>query len=142
MTTLEADGIAQRAGIDRVIVLNTGKLVYLDEKVRDHDYGDILLEVWSDESKRVPGWVSKQLWADYIAYAIVPRCHVVLLPVEQLQAAWRRHDVEWTQRYRMARAQNKGYVTTSVCVPHDIVGMAIEEARHANWNVREPGEEG
>ena len=53
------DGWAQRAGIDRYVVLESGRIIPIDEKVREKDYGDILLERWSNEERKIPGWVHK-----------------------------------------------------------------------------------
>lgn len=77
--------------------------------MRAEDWGDILLEQWSDEPRRVPGWVQKPLACDVIAYAYAPSSVSYLLPVmpySELGAAWAGMD----QGLRAARAQNPGYV--------------------------------
>jgi hypothetical protein len=56
---------------------------------------DILLEQWSDEARRVPGWVQKPLACDFIAYAFAPSRRCYLLPVALLQRAWRLNGREW-----------------------------------------------
>ena len=66
------DGWAQRAGIDRVLTLACGRTYTIDEKIRTADWPDVLLEQWSDEARRVPGWVQKPLACDFIAYAYAP----------------------------------------------------------------------
>jgi hypothetical protein len=66
------DGWAQRGGIDRVLTLACGRTYAVDEKVRTNDWPDILLEQWSDEDRRKPGWVQKPLVCDFIAYAFAP----------------------------------------------------------------------
>ena len=55
--------------------------LYRDEKVRAEDWPDILLEQWSDEDRRAPGWVQKPLACDYIAYSFAPSGVCYLLPV-------------------------------------------------------------
>lgn len=82
------DGDHQRQGIDRSVILANGKQLWIDEKVRKKDYGDILLEYVSNDRTNAPGWVCKPLLCDYIAYAIIPSSKCYLLPVPQLQAAW------------------------------------------------------
>jgi hypothetical protein len=133
MTLLPADGLAQRAGIDRVVTLTTGKHIFIDEKFRTENWGDVLLEIFSDKERRTPGWVTKDLWSDYIAYAIMPRCHCILLPVIQLQGAWKKHEHDWRARYKTKDSQNSGYVTHNIAIPHDILGAAIDEEFHAHW---------
>ena len=58
--TVRDDGWAQRGGIDRVLTLACGRTLTVDEKVRTNDWPDILLEQWSDEARRSPGWVQSR----------------------------------------------------------------------------------
>lgn len=123
MVDHRADGEHQRAGIDRSVILSNSKQILVDEKVRWKNaktgrvYDDIALEFWSDEQRRVPGWVCKPLRADFIAYAIAPLGKAYLLPVPQLQLAWHRSGDVWKAKYREIRAPNRGYTTVSVGVP-------------------------
>jgi hypothetical protein len=119
------NGEHQLAGIDRSITLANSKQLLIDEKVRAKDYGDILLEVWSNKERKTPGWVTKALRADYIAYLIAPAgmCH--LLPVIQLQNAWAKHGQFWTDRFGVKQAQNRSWVTESVPVPLEFLYPAI-----------------
>jgi len=111
-----ADGELQRHGIDRTVVLSSGKAIYVDEKVRRKDYGDILLEYISNDKYNTPGWVCKPLFCDYIAYAILPRKECYLLPVPQLQKAWEDNKQNWL-KFKKIVAENKNYNTISVGVP-------------------------
>lgn len=130
---VRADGWAQRGGIDRVITLSSGKTLTVDEKVRAEDWPDIALEYWSDEQRRIPGWVAKDLACDFIAYAFVPSqtCH--LLPFQTLRQAWRINCREWVKKYRPVRAPNKGYVTVSVAVPTRVLLNALADAMTVTW---------
>lgn len=117
------DGDHQRVGIDRSIVLSNAKTLWIDEKVRGRSritgkvYDDILLEVFSDKERLIPGWVVKPLQADYISYLIAPLGICYLLPVIQLQLAWSRCSAEWTRKYGHREARNKKWITASVPVP-------------------------
>jgi hypothetical protein len=122
------DGWAQRAGVDRVLTLACGRTYTVDEKIRTADWPDILLEQWSDEARRVPGWVQKPLACDFIAYAYAPSGVCYLLPVAPLQRAWRQCGREWIKRYGVRRAQNPGYVSVGVPVPRGVLMQAIVEA--------------
>lgn len=122
------DGWAQRGGIDRVITLACGRTYTIDEKVRAHEWPDILLEQWSDEERRKPGWVQKPLACDFIAYAFAPSRRCYLLPVALLQRAWRANGRQWIGRYGQRRALNIGYVTTSVPVPLNEMAQAMLQA--------------
>ena len=129
---IRADGWAQRGGIDRLLTLSSGKTFTVDEKIRSREWPDILLEQWSDEARRIPGWVQKPLACDFIAYAYAPSGVCYLLPVPALQRAWRQHGREWIERYGVRRAINPGYVSASVPVPRDVLLQAIAAALIVN----------
>lgn len=125
---VEQDGWAQRGGIDRLLTLACGRTFTVDEKIRTEDWPDVLLERWSDETRKLPGWVQKPLAADFIAYAHAPAATCVLLPVPALQRAWRQHGRQWAGLYGQRRAQNSGYISVSVPVPRGVLMQAIVEA--------------
>lgn len=129
------DGEHQRAGVDRSIVMPNSKQLLVDEKARFKDYGDILLEYWSDERRKTPGWVCKPLRADYIAYAVVPRGWCYLLPVQQLQSAWRKYGDRWASEFERIEAKNNGYVTVSVGVPINALFAAIGQQLRIQFSV-------
>jgi len=126
--SVRADGWAQRGGIDRVLTLACGRTYTVDEKVRTNDWPDILLEQWSDEARRSPGWVQKPLACDFIAYAFAPSRRCYLLPVVPLQRAWRLQGRRWVSDYGQRRARNVGYVSTSVPVPIEALLPAMADA--------------
>lgn len=121
------DGQYQRSGVDRSIVLEHGKVVYVDEKTRWRNektgrvYEDIALEYLSSDRTDAPGWVCKPLIADYIAYAIAPLGWCYLLPVIQLQQVWSIHGPKWLEEMRQGKrdhivSDNVTYKTHSVSV--------------------------
>lgn len=125
---IDQDGWAQRAGIDRLLTLACGRTFTVDEKIRTEDWPDVLLERWSDEKRKAPGWVQKPLACDFIAYAHAPAATCVLLPVPALQRAWRQHGRQWIGLYGQRRARNVGYTSVSVPVPRGVLMQAIVEA--------------
>lgn len=134
------DGWAQRGGIDRVVTLQSGKVVTIDEKVRQKSYGDILLEYWSNRENKVPGWIAKDLACDFIAYAFIPDQTCYLLPFFSLRRAWRENHRDWVAMarnaeggYRIVEAQNPTYVTESVAVPIPDLLSAISQAQIVSW---------
>lgn len=122
------DGWAQRGGIDRVLTLACGRTYTVDEKIRTNEWPDILLEQWSDEGRRIDGWVQKPLACDFIAYAFAPIRRCYLLPVAPLQRAWRLHGEVWVRSYGHRRARNPGYVSASVPVPIRVLLREIMRA--------------
>jgi hypothetical protein len=131
--SVRKDGWAQRGGIDRVLTLASGKTLTVDEKVREKDWPDILLEYWSDSERKVPGWVAKDLACDFIAYAFVPSetCH--LLPFQTLRRAWQVNYKNWVRQYQKIEALNRGYVTVSVAVPTGVLLGALRDAMTVSW---------
>jgi hypothetical protein len=139
------DGWAQRAGIDRVVTLKSGKTVTIDEKVRDKSYNDILLERWSDRGSNIPGWVQKDLACDFIAYALVPDRRCYLIPFMLLRRAWQQNGRTWIDKanqradgFRTVEAHNvgsfgRGYITESVAVPTATLLSALQNAQVIDW---------
>jgi len=117
----------QRLGVDRIITLKSEKEILIDEKIRRSDYGkgDILLEYLSNDSTGALGWIEKTLRCDYIAYAILPTRQCWILPVPQLQGAWKANKERWLAKYDLPPAQNDGYKTYSCGVPADVLLFAI-----------------
>jgi hypothetical protein len=117
------DGYWQRAGIDRSVILRSSKQILIDEKIRGRNrktgkvYSDIAIEYVSNDQTGALGWAEKPLAADYIAYAIAPLGVGYLLPVTQLQAAWRAMKYSWLRQFHSRSAINKGYATLFVPVP-------------------------
>lgn len=133
IVAITEDGMAQRDGIDRVIWLNNDVLIYVDEKVREKDWPDFLLEYWSDKHKRIPGWIAKDLATDFIAYAFVPSKRCFLLPFPLLRTAWRNNRKQWIAKYKRIEADNSTWLTISVAVPIQVVLAAIGDVMLVRW---------
>jgi hypothetical protein len=124
-TNMRDNGQTQYLGIDRTVILSSGKAIYIDEKVRRKDYGDILIEYISNDIKKTKGWGEKPLFCDYIAYAILPKNICYLLPVPQLQKAWSENKPGWLSQYGTRSADNKYYKTLNCPVPINDLFKAI-----------------
>ncbi len=132
---LRDDGWWQRAGVDRQIVLK-GKTIYVDEKVRRDDWPDFGLEYISNDKTGAKGWVCKELLADYIAYAFAPSQVCYLLPVNELQNAWRRNGQKWLDKFGSKQAINDGYKTHFCPVPRGVLGKALTSAMVMKWGTQ------
>lgn len=132
------DGWAQRGGIDRVLTLNSSKILTVDEKVRKKDWPDILLEYWSDIDRQTRGWAAKDLGCDYIAYAFVPSATCYLLPFQELRRVWRKNRKIWVAEYKRIEAKNeengRKWTTVSVAVPTPVLLDAIRDAMVVCWH--------
>ena len=134
MHEVRKDGWAQRGGIDRQVLLADGTVLKIDEKVRRTSYPDFCLEYWSDEARKVPGWIAKPLTCDFIAYAFAPTATCYVLPFQLLRSAWKSNRKEWVATYRPPiRAENPGYTTVSVAVPIAVVLESLSGAMTVKW---------
>lgn len=140
--SVREDGDAQRAGIDRVLVLSSTKTLKIDEKVRSRHYPDVLLEIWSDYQKKKPGWAhsERKLLCDYIAYAIVPTQTCYLLPYPLLRQAVKRNARDWNvlantkqAGFSWRDAKNHTYTTRSIAVPTDVLLDTLRECLVVTW---------
>jgi hypothetical protein len=141
---IDKDSKSQRWGIDREILLPEGRRVLIDEKKRDTDYGDILLEEWSvgryrngmksDYVGEKVGWAfDKSKRCDFIAYAIIPAKTCYLLPCELLRQACVHNIDEWRKAKIKGRpaypkdAHNSTYITRNVAVEWPELKRALTE---------------
>ena len=114
----------QFLGIDRVVYLKSGKIVFIDEKKRREVWSDIALEYKSNSNKSInDGWMNKDLLIDYIAYAFMPTQTVYLLDWLSLKRVWKTKGIEWMglaknrkSGFSIISAPNYGYTTMSVGV--------------------------
>ena len=138
MYTIRRDGWAQRGGIDRLIILESGKTLWIEEKLREQDYPDSLLEYYSDRERKVPGWLAKDLVCDYLAYAFMPSARCYVLPFQQLRPCWQKYRREWVPQYGPPiEAQNEEYVSVSVVVPISVLRSALTNMLVVSWTGKE-----
>lgn len=138
MVRLKRDGELQKRGVDRLIILQCGKHIYIDEKVIRRWYGHILLEEWSvaDYDKESDTLMSgkKVGWAlddsklcDYVAYCVPERGWCAMIPFQELKTVFRRNIEEWRKEYgNPAVANSPGYQTVCVKVNWDTIVKALQ----------------
>ena len=139
MEYVEHDGWAQRAGIDRLVILTSGRVLTIDEKIRRPKYAhknDVFLEyrhIRSSTGRREQGWIAKDLACDYVAYGWETRPDVLLLPWHQLRKAWSDHRVAWLEKYPRERPdKGEGFTTEGACVPIQELIDAMAATIHVN----------
>lgn len=108
---------AQFAGIDRVILLDNSRTVFIDEKIREKEWGDILFEYVSNNKTMSKGWMDKDLTIDYLAYGFLDTEKAYIFDWRVLKRIWRFYKNKWIAQYPKIEAKNKGYTTISVAVP-------------------------
>lgn len=119
---------SQNNGVDRIIYLENGKTLTIEEKVRTATWDDVALEYISNDIKKTDGWIEKDLYVDYLAYAFIPTKIVYLFDWRMLKIAWKENKEHWLNTYYIAKAPNEYYTTYSVCVPIDILYESCKNA--------------
>lgn len=129
----------QKWGIDREIVMPSGRRITIDEKKRNKDWGDFLLEEWSVghfsedhqyQPKKVGWTLDPEKRCDFIAYYVEPARKCWLLPFELTRLAALRNLEAWKQvpnKYpKYAQTEDFGnYYTCNCAVPWKKLAMAI-----------------
>ncbi len=123
----------QKQGIDTTLVLRNGKQIYIDEKKRKTDYGDIFLEDFSIWHKKTPGWLSGVKKTDYIVYIIVPSKRVFFLPFLLLQQTWIKNYEQWLKQFKRKLVPNANYYTTGIPIPFTVLKEGLY--KEASWEV-------
>lgn len=148
---IDKDSQFQRWGIDREILLPNGKRFSVDEKKREKDYGDILLEEFSvceydPITQRVvrgikAGWsIDASKRCDFIAYSIPAAGKCWLLPFEILRQACLHNFPVWKMKpgWYPKAAKNNGYYTMNVAVPWGELKRALFEQMHRKFGNASP----
>ena len=123
----------QKKGIDKLVYLEDGRVIKLEEKLRRKNWSDVLLETQSRNGK--PGWL-QTCRADYLAYVFEPSGTVYLLPVLLLQMAWRIFGPQWVKEFGIKRAVNAtlgGYVSVNIPVPRKRLVVDIIRSMTGNF---------
>lgn len=116
----------QKTGIDRIITLDDGHTITIEEKVRYTVYPDILLEYRSTPT--ATGWINKPLHCDYIAYVFEPNKTAHILPYQLLRRAWLENNKAWLKQYKHVPGRNQGYTSMSVAIPIRVLKQALYDA--------------
>lgn len=124
----------QRMGIDRVLSLSDGGLIYVEEKLRREVYPDILLEYVSDTVHKTPGWIEKDLKCNYLSYAFLPIQKCYLFPWLKLRDTWATFKQLFLRNYRIVEAHNPSYSTLSVAIPITILQTLVPRSIEVRLN--------
>jgi len=121
----------QLKGIDKTIIFNSGYEITIDEKKRRVDYNDILIELVSNKGTKRQGWLFTTQ-CDYIAYAIMPKKTIYLIPTTLLKLAWVENQIKWESNYKKIEAKNKDnngreFITISIPIPIKVLLEGLQK---------------
>ena len=132
----DEDMLMQKSGVDDLIRWQ-GRIIWIDRKFRKvredgRVYHDVALEYLSDEAAGILGWICKDTKADYWIYLNRMNKSVQLIPVEPAQAAWKKYETEWAEKWPFQiRAYNnehgRKWTTISRGIPVDVLDEACKE---------------
>ena len=124
---IDADSPLQRCGVDvAVFVPALQRPIYVEEKFRQIDYGDFLVEEWSNLEQKKVGWtMDDKKISDYVAYHVPGKCYILHFPT--LRKACQTYLEKWKATRHPKDVRNQGYVTRNWAIAwHDIWGgMAL-----------------
>lgn len=126
----------QKHGIDKIIKLKDGTCFSVEEKIRENDYGDILLETWSVVEKGEKGWPYKIL-SDYLLYYKSKNRKLYLIQTTLLKIVWSRNHKKWEKKYpkKSTFTKDRNYKTEFICVPEDVFFNEITDANYVNGDM-------
>lgn len=101
---------------------------FIDEKIRRKDYGDILLEEYSNWQDKTPGWLEKRKRTHFLNFVWVFDNKCLLLPYQLVRQAYLTHKTKWLEQFKRKFADNGSYQTSNIPVP-------IRELYDAIWRV-------
>jgi len=136
----------QKKGIDTRIDFE-GFWVGVEEKLRSKYRPDVALEVWSNFEGKVKGWAVKDQVSTWLAYGWQDVNRLLLLEYPTLQAVLSENRPEWQTHaenkeagFFLAKAQNPGYTTISICVPLAIICKYVPHTWWGNYDFWSPYE--
>lgn len=121
----------QKKGVDIVLQLDNGKLIYIEEKIRKKRFEpeDVLLEEYQHLENKEPGWLNRNKITDYLVYAFADCKQIYFFPFLLLQQAWINNYRAWKQEYGVRTAKTRGYYeeyhATNIPVPTEDIFTAL-----------------
>ena len=132
-----------KKGADYIAKLQSGNLMYIDAKNRrkgaskywKNGEPELVLEIWSDIAKKVPGWTwKKDALADHILFTFYPEDSEksYFFPTYELRNAFRKNGKKWAAEYGVHTNESEGangyrWKSMYIFVPANIVSAAINK---------------
>lgn len=125
----------QSLGVDRVIKVAECQVVYIEEKIREKDFGDFLCEEISvfygeNDPRNVVGWtVDDKKISHLVAYYVIPCDQLVMLPAQLLRWTAKQWINSWAATYGRKIASTNGgeWRTINVAVPWSVLWQRMRE---------------
>jgi hypothetical protein len=121
------------------MVLDGPESLLIDEKNRERDYGDFLVEVWSvfygqGDPRNVPGWtVSFSKRTDLVGWGVVATetcCLIPFVPLRRFVVQNARH---WLIERTPVVAENDSYQTINIAASWHEIAAAVPDLSVHEW---------
>lgn len=115
VNVIKAHALNDRRGVDYWVELGSGKMLSVDCKIRDRDYGedDLALETWSVIEQQKIGWtLDESKMADYIVWFWKDSRRYAVVPFLLLCRVFQERRQQWYNEYK--HAQQKTIMGTAV----------------------------
>lgn len=132
----------QKKGIDKLVYLSNGRVVKLEEKLRDSNYEDVLIEAWStffdwNDKRNRDGWIRKTNQEAELLLYVFPNGDWLIVPFALLQTTWKRHSAAWHSDERIGKkvARDGTKKSMNAAIPFDIlIGALKKTAQDMNYS--------
>ena len=120
------DRAEQKKGYDKLIKLDNGQFIRVEEKRDRYVTGNLVLELWSD-SDRKRGWLYTST-ADFLCYHFINTGITHMLPMPLLRRAWMLNEKLWRDVYDEKHIKNRAWTTIILPIPVTVLRAALMEA--------------
>lgn len=134
----------QKRGIDVILHFERNLPTYfgpdrrrflnIDEKIREEKWDDILIEIWSNAEKNIPGWACKEADTDYIFYCFRSIRKVLPLYFPALRQ-WIKINSRRLDDFPLITAKNPDYHTYNRAVPISILQKEVSKIHIEMWDI-------
>jgi hypothetical protein len=108
----------QMQGVDIKVTKADGTVIWIEEKIRARDWGDLCLETLSCVERETKGWIEKDSIADYLVYFCKDSKRFFILKMSEIQSEYNRRKPIWLDRHRIVTSNTDNlYHSRNVAVP-------------------------
>ena len=127
------DAAVDKKGVDSLVyTTHSDEPIKVEEKVREGEWSDILLEAWSSREDKVLGWtLDKSKVTDELMYVFIKGDYRYgyVINFEELRSAFWANGSEWAEEFSTKDSYNYGYTSVNIPVPVFVLAKACPSLR-------------
>jgi len=122
INTIPRNHVLQIKGrLDKIITFSDGRQIVFEEKCRNKDYGDMLIEEKSAMEYNTDGWILKPSLAQFLVYYIHSTSQGYIYNLPELQTEWAQRGDFLKTMGRRCEAANETYTTLNWAIPFRLI---------------------